>query len=247
MRTWMAITAALIGGCLAAAFAWRYIEAGKREIAARETTVAVLRAARYIKPGEPITARVVKAVRVPAAYLEPTAVTEVDSLAGADRRPNFHARIAIAEGAQLIRSHLTDRRIEAGLSWILEPGQVAVTIPCAPGQAVGGLARPGDRVHVIATVLRRPGWERDETRLVARDVRVVAVDGALWDPDGAWDVDRNRKDVETERILVTLAVTAREAARIAFVGEMGAVSLALTSAFTETATPLLTVGFNDLR
>ena len=113
----------------------------------RENQAAVLVAKKDIPRGTAIEAEMLETVIVPNNYIQPQAITSLDKIAG------MVAAIDIPAKDQLTRGKLiSPRDTSAGgtLAMATPVGKRAVTVPVDLTSSVGGMARPGDNVDVIA-------------------------------------------------------------------------------------------------
>ncbi|MBO8169459.1 MAG: Flp pilus assembly protein CpaB [Thermoanaerobacteraceae bacterium] len=178
-----------------------------------ETTM-VLVAAREIGAREPVTAEDVVLKEVRNRDILPGALRDKAQLVGTV------AKTTIFPGEQIIKQKLMDTHgAVAGLSFKISPGKRALTIRVDNVQGLAGLAKPGDRVDVLATVdPPQQGNEKvyPETVIVAQNVRLLAVNQLL---------DRQKDAVEMAT--ATLEVSPEEAQAIVLAGNYGKLHLSL--------------------
>jgi pilus assembly protein CpaB len=182
-----------------------------------------------------VRVRAVRTVRIKPlteAYREPLVLTAFTNA--------LTSRVGILKGEQLTKSKVLDENTPLGLAWALAAGETAVALRLNAEQAVGGMINPGDRVNVLCTFDRQPGWEEAQTVEFLSRVRVLAVDGATT-------ASSQRKDVSNEFVLVTLATTPQQSARIVLAGEKGRVSLALLSPLDARIAAAAPVGLRNFK
>ncbi|HXV73463.1 MAG TPA: Flp pilus assembly protein CpaB [Sphingomonadales bacterium] len=107
------------------------------------------------------------------------------------------------------------------LAAVLKPGMRAFTIPVNRTSGLAGFVFPGDRVDVILRHRIRDGSgaERDVSETILQNVRVIGVDTR--------SSDTNQKPALGKS--VTLEVTPKIAEKLAMVGQLGTMTLALRS------------------
>ena len=174
---------------------------------------------------------------------------EWKEVGAADMRPGFllHNQIVEAEfygaiarrdfagGEAVIASDLLKPSDRQFLSAVLKPGTRAVSIAVDAPQSSSGLVLPGDRVDVILIQnLANAGADtahKTVAETVLRDVRVIAVDQALFmrsKPVPAALPDQ-AKQAEQPRLpkTVTLEVSERQAERLFVAAQLGALQLSI--------------------
>ncbi len=125
---------------------------------------------------------------------------------------------------------LTDARVahpgdRGFLAAVLDPGKRAVSVPVNATSGIAGFVFPGDWVDVILTVRFRTesetgkSQERYFSETLLNDIRVLAIDQAVENQDGAVSVAKT----------ATLEVDPKQAEKIAIALEMGGLSLSLHS------------------
>ena len=225
----LALIALGLGGF--AMIAWVVSPAQDQAVAApaAPSTVAVLTAARAIRPGSMLKPEDIMASEVPLASLPPGYVPSQGN-AGRSLIGGM-VRRSMAPGDVLRLPLDVVRPADHGfLAAVLTPGTRAVTIGVDVISGTGGLIWPGDRVDLILTQsstepLTAPG-RRISAETLLRDVRVIAIDQQLVQGAGSDD-----KDQGTART-VTLEVSPSSAETVNVATRLGQISLVVRSAET---------------
>jgi pilus assembly protein CpaB len=168
-----------------------------------------------IAPKTKLTAAMLKVVNMPAEYIQPGAVQDIDKAVG------VAAKEQIAAGEQVIQRRLVIEGKSAGFPGIIPPGKRAVSVAVTEVTGVAGLVKPGDSVDVIVTFEPNVAGEH-LSQIVLQNLRVLA---ANQDTE-AGTVDGAKKEGAT-KMTVTLAVSPDEATRLAVADEKGKIRLAL--------------------
>lgn len=144
----IAVIIAIVLALAAAALVWWYVSGVREDVAAEEESRSVLTATQTISArttGENAVERgLVELTEVPERLVAPGVMTEKSDLQG-----KVFAT-SVAAGQQVIAEQLTTPE-EKGLSFRLEEGMRAVSVPIDRTRGVGSRILPGDRVDVIAT------------------------------------------------------------------------------------------------
>jgi pilus assembly protein CpaB len=114
-----------------------------------------------------ISQGLVQQVQMPRRYVSDGAVSSVDSIS--DRVLSG----PVSKG-EILTAGRFQSASEAGLSFSVPKGFVAVTIPVDDARGVAGLISPGDHVAVLATVSKKSITDQ-ETRVIIPGVQVLAV------------------------------------------------------------------------
>lgn len=234
-------------GILIAVFSWFLIKRERMKIQSQTVRVRVLRAKTYLKSGRPLTEKDVLSTAIPGAFLEPTAVTTVHDLFDSSGRPLFRTKIGLQKNEQITRSKLVDKRTALGLSWILKPGETAVSVRLNADQAVGGWIRPGDAVRVFATLSSQPGWPNSQTVLLIDQARVLAVNDAVWYGESSLNPPDLLKPVEKDDILLTLATSPGDAGKLALAVQKGVLQMNLLPALGDVKSAIRRIRLADLK
>lgn len=215
------LAAAVCAAAIAASFAGWTLR-NERERAARgQRMVVVLKAKKFVAAGKPVTVDAVEETVVPEAYAPPSAVGKSAGLIDARGRPRFTARTGFAKGEFITSSLLSEPSAFGGLSWALEPGEVAFSVRLDPENAVAGFVQPGDFVNVFVI---SPGG----SRAALERVRVAAVGDRAWDAVGG-AASEVAKPLASEPVLITLKGTPEDAQALNQAMLKGSLRLALVS------------------
>jgi pilus assembly protein CpaB len=175
----------------------------------------------------------------PDEHLQPGSVVsgQEKNLLGALSRRDF------AEGEPLIASDFIKPSDRNFLAAVLKPGSRAISIFVDAAQSVAGLALQGDYVDVILIQSFEDKITVDPRRKTAgetvlRDVRVIAIDQTLAQPQGglisavATNVDAHIPKT------VTLEVTERQAEKLLVASKLGSFQLTLLPLTAAAADPI---------
>lgn len=146
---------------------------------------------------------------------------------------------ALQEGEPVLESALLPVGAEGGLHSLIAHSQRAVSVQVDAVIGVAGWVKPGSRVDVLAT-LSRTDFRRPVplSRVILQDVRVLAIDQKLEQPDG---------DDEAEVVsVVTLEVNPAEAQQLVFAASEGTLQLALRNPDDDQVIRARSVSVSDL-
>ena len=148
----------------------------------------------------------------------------------------YAVRAPIGRGEAVLRSAVVGPGQRGFLAAVLGSGARAVTIRVGPATSHAGLVDPGDRVDVILSAeLETAGGNRNVlARTIVEDVRVVAVDRRVGNPDGttggaASGLADGDGAERTEMITATLEVSPEQGDRLVLGEHEGKLSLAVRS------------------
>ena len=186
---------ALVAGLVAAALVFVAIsnndgESGGSTAVGGDVQSAVV-AAQAIGAGDEITAEMVKVVDIPIDLVIAGGYSDADLVVG------DVARVALAEGEQIVSSRIGVPTPEKGLAGVIPVGMRAVAISVQEVTAVGGLLLPGDRIDVLAAykIDKAPGLAEDEyilrTETILQDVEILSVAQEAQDASARVDVAEN--------------------------------------------------------
>lgn len=204
MKRWQRGLLSSVGGIVVAFAVWVYLHEESKKIEAQSTMVTVVYAKRYIPAGREVKESFLEEKKLPLAYVEPGAYRDVNEI----KEGKLRSRIGILKGEQVTRSKLLSDRSALGLSWIVPAGLVASSLRLPPEDAVAGLLRPGDWVHLY------PLFER---------VQILAVNNLIWGGE-----QKNESEADLG-LLVTFGLTPDEGAKLARVKQKEHLSIALIS------------------
>ncbi|MGB0497197.1 MAG: Flp pilus assembly protein CpaB [Rubricella sp.] len=181
-----------------------------------ETTdvVVINELARY---GDVLTPDMLDVVVWPAAVRPDGAFSAPAEIFGDDPE-NPAERIVLRyteAGEPITRNKITGFGLEAGIASRLTPGFRAVTIAVDATTGVSGFLTPGDRVDIFWT--GRDGDRGSVTRLIAQNMRVIAIDQ---------DASEDRARAEIART-VTVEATQRQSALLTQAQQTGQLALSL--------------------
>lgn len=135
-------------------------------------------------------------------------------------------RRPIRAGEPIVSSMLMKPGEGGFMSAVLEPGKRAVSISVNPISGNAGFVSPGDKVDLLITYRVKNSANADSgaadsigTETFARDVRVLAVDQSLDNPENKAILAKT----------ITVEVTPVQAEKISVASEMGKISVALVS------------------
>ena len=226
-RRVVAALAAVVLAALGSILLARYVAVADERAMAGLEPVTVLVATEPIAEGTPAgeLAGLVSTRAIPAAAVSPGAVTALEDLQG---------RVAATDlvaGEQLLAHRFTEpEELTAPAAGQVPPGMHQVTIPLDAARSVGGHLSTGDTVGVLLS-----HESPQETHLQLHKVLVTRVQGGIPAPSaqpapeeaGAPVPD---EPVPADAVLVTLALDAAGAQKVAFAAEFGQVWLSLEDA-----------------
>jgi len=224
------LIAAVLVGLFAAALLYLYANQLKQEhneLIANQ--VEVVKAARNIPAGTPLTKDRITTENVPQKFLPPNPLLESDL--------NIYLGTPLAvnveEGAMILTSDFSVAEVSRNLSSKIPPEERALSVPVDSITGVSGLLRPGDRVDILGTF---PVGNKDElvadasgkesvgyvTMTLLQNVTLLAVGHEISDvPSG--DQQRNQNAYST----VTMSVTIDEAELLTIAQTRGKLMLLL--------------------
>jgi pilus assembly protein CpaB len=243
MRSKTAVLLAGFVGLLTLVLLWVYLSGREAQLLEQREPKAAVVATTDILENTVIDEGMLAAVRVPAKYLQPRAISDPGDAVGRV------AVVPIPKGAQLLATSLQDAGRTA-LAHEVPRGQRALTIAVDDVSGVAGLLKPGNFVDVFGTFeFGRPitsqngvisyADERTETRLMLQNLQVIAVerehlrarpDAPAEGNEGDAVAERTRRAREAERYTnVTFLVGPAEAQQLVLAQQIGELTLALRS------------------
>jgi len=240
MRTKLIIVlvAVALGG-VAAVMAARYLSDARADVASESKPIEVLVAAEDIPRGanadELVAKKLVVLEEVPRRFTSAGAISTGKAIQG------MVLATPLAKGQQLTAEQFQMPQT-AGLAFSIPKQFMALTIPVDEVKGVGGLLKPGDRIALYATFSPGPGGEKDLTKLLLADAKVLAVGASMTSESqgGGDETDqrgvvssRGQKDEAAAASAITVAITPADAERVIFAEETGEVWCALLPATTE--------------
>jgi len=240
----LVVALALAGA--ATVLAVSYLNGARSSIASESEPIAVLVAQENLPRGlsiEELTAQgLVKIEQVPRRFVAADAVSSARIVEGQV------LAVPLSAGEQLTKTRFQFPS-QAGLSYTVPEGYIALTVPVDEVSGVAGLLKPGDMVMLFATLKPKNNNPTAYTTLLVPKTRVLAV-GKSVTAEASGGTETKQSGVLASSASssgnsdglyrsVTLALTVADAARVAFVEELGVLQLGLLSQ-TSAATP--TVG-----
>jgi len=229
------LVVALVLGGFAAAAAVSYLDSARTDIVAEGEPIEVLVAQQSLPKGmsaeELIERELIMIEEVPRQFVSADAVSSERVIEGqvlAD---------PLAEGEQVMRARF-QYPSQAGLSYTIPDGYVAVSIPNSAVKGVSGLVRPGDHVMILVTFAPGPDSTEPLTRVLLEKVRVLATGSRITseyetsdeDDDSGSALSASRSSSSSNEEIpgtITLALPPVDVERIVFAEENGSVWLAL--------------------
>lgn len=187
--------------------------------------ILVLTAVQDIPLGVALSAEMIVARELPAAYLEDRHITVADQ----ERVMGVRVVSGIRAGESILWTDLaTTTDTSRDLSSLVRNGMRAITIQADQSATFGGLVRPGDRVDVLMTLTRPssgPTISLDEDRVTIALLQNLLVLAAGQDT-GAIQRSATAR-APTQMNDVTLSTTVEQAQLLAFSQQRGRLTLLL--------------------
>ena len=213
-RKWAIIVAAVCG-ILAVFLTNAYFQEREARLRVKETRVLV--AARPISRGTTIDYDMLAFKTMPVTFIEPGVLKSAESAVGKA------AAVSIGAGEQILESKLIAPETGLTLAVKTPPRKRAFTISLEAAPAVGGMARPGDHVDVLA-IFTAPQL----TLTLFQNVLVLAV-GQEMVPTEEERVRRRQRDEAAPRRggTITFALTPQEVQILTVAMQHGKIQLTL--------------------
>lgn len=187
--------------------------------------VFVVVAARNIPAQAEIQVGDVELVSVPRRYIQPAAIQQLSQAAGRV------AATAIPLGSQVTLATTLTLNAKSGIAGALQAGKRAVTIAVDEVNGVAGLVKPGNFVDCLWTVdLGDDAGSRFTTLTLLEQVPVLAINRDIFSPAVQGPTGKDKSAATSEaagRQLVTVSVSAENAAILMLAQESGRIHLAL--------------------
>jgi pilus assembly protein CpaB len=187
--------------------------------------ILVLTAVQDIPLGIALTADMVVARELPAAYLEDRHITVADQ----ERVMGVRVVSGIRAGESILWTDLaTTTDTSRDLSSLVRSGMRAITIQADQSATFGGLVRPGDRVDVLMTLTRPSTGSTitlDEDRVTIALLQNLLVLAAGQDTGAIQRAATTRPPTQMND--VTLSTTVEQAQLLAFSQQRGRLTLLL--------------------
>jgi pilus assembly protein CpaB len=229
------LAAALVLGLIAAVVAGSYLRSASVRLTKDAEPVQVLVATQDIPKGTPaddlLKDGLLEVQEVPRRYVSDGAVSSAQGIQGQV------LAVGLSKGEQVTKARFQFPG-EAGLSYGIPEGFVAVSIAADDVTCVGGMLKPGDNVMVVSTFDPGPNGKEAETRVLLGKAKVLAVNGQTEtsapaaEEGGATLTGSTRSRAQTAPT-ITLALPPGEVEKLVFAEEQGSVWLSLLPA-TET-------------
>lgn len=212
MRNKLILLLALVFALFTSFGAYKYLENLKDTYRTSGNFSQVAVAKTKIPAKTPITEQMLEFKEMPVEYIMPGAIVDAKDAVGKLSRGDIYP------GEQVLSQKLIGKNDPAGgLSFKVETGKRAVTIPVDNVSALHGLLGIGDHVDVLVTFDLPNEQNSTATSTIIQNVPVLAVNKHLQGTSGV------KEDPST----VTLMVTPNQAQQIALAIQQGSVQLAL--------------------
>ncbi len=220
---------ALLLAVIAALLTYYYISEKEAAVKADVTPLKVLVAKKPINRGAVLTAEKVMIDEIPGAYVMPGAMASPSKKGVVQQWREVKGQFAvvpIAKGEQILPNKLS--KILPGFAGVVPEGMRIISLALDASAAVGGHVRPGNHVDVLGTFEHTyKKAKRITTVMMAQNVLITAV-GDQTTSSGS----RNKTPYQLAghgSLTVSLAVTPRDAVRLALAEQEGSLKLALRS------------------
>lgn len=226
---------AIICGLIAVLLSYQYMQDIKSRYSP-DDLVKVVKARQMISKDSLITSAQVELESVPAQYVHPNSVKNLDMVVGKT------AITDIAAGELILKERLvTDDEKKQRLAYMIPENMRAVSIPVDSTSGVSGYIKPGDRVDIAATVdipvsNEAGGSAIAVTAITLQDIEVLAVGN---NPD--LTVKKNAEEAKT----LTLAVSIKDAPPLILASERGNIRLMLRPPVDKSKTSVAPFKLND--
>jgi pilus assembly protein CpaB len=218
---------ALALALLATSAQCRYVK--QREVTLLELTEPrqVVVARQNIREGERLDETMFEVQAIPAKYVQPKAIGEVDVVLGQI------ASGPISEGEQLMANKLL-RSNEAGLAWKVSKGSRAVAMTVDEVTAVGGHIRPRNFVDVLGTFDFGEG-DKVEMRTITlfQNVWVLAVGSDLGQPAVVGAEAQSGGNMKMNGFTISLALNPEDSQKLVLAQSIGDLTLTLRGRFED--------------
>lgn len=207
------VAAAFMG--LIAAFLARHVISGKGPIVDRAPIVRLVVAKSDVAPGHALTAEDLTLAPIVAAAPPPNSYTDPARLVGRV------VRGGLVTGQPVLDPLLAPAGVPEGLQALVPEGMRAISLETNESSGLIGLLSPGSRVDVVTTATTANDAERAISRIIAQNVRVLAVGQRL--SAGPQPAEAQASVSRT----VTLLVTPHDAAALDLAQSMARLRLIL--------------------
>jgi pilus assembly protein CpaB len=245
-RRIIAVVGAAIVALVGAGLVFAYAQGAEQRAMAGQSPVSVIVAKAPIPEGTPAEQleQFIGVETVPTSAVIPGGVTEISELSGRVANTDIQA------GEQLLQARFSTPEAVADANEVDVPADLhQVTVPLTAERVLGGHITPGDTVGVFVSLEgveqsqgsaeAPPDATADRSHLVLHKVLVTRVQGGIKMPatssQDQTEAGSNGSAPAAEpqpaaQLLVTLAVTPRDAERIVFAAEYARIWLSLEGA-----------------
>lgn len=235
-RLWIVVIALVLAG-VAAVVSASYLKDARGKIASESQPIEVLVAQEDIPQGtsadEMVAKDMVVLQEVPRRYTAAGAVSTAKAITG------MVLNTPLTRGQQVTGEQFSAPDV-AGLAFSIPKQQMALTIPVDEVTGVGGLVKPGDHIVLYATFSPGPKGEKDLTKMLIPDTKVLAVGRSLRSEqaaardskDGVMSSSRGENADSQVAETLTIAVDPVDVERVVFAEETARVWCALIPATT---------------
>ncbi|MBE0447456.1 MAG: Flp pilus assembly protein CpaB [Actinobacteria bacterium] len=216
------IVVAVVLGAVAALGVNSYLNNVKKQVVREQKTIDVWVASQDIAKGTSIQDieknRLAELKKVPRGYVASQAISSARNIQGQV------LSVPVSAGEQLTTGNFKFPS-EAGLSYSIPKGHIAVSLPYDHIKGIAGMVKPGDLVTVFATLNPGPDGE-DLTKILLQKVQVIAIgvnmgaekEGAKAKAIGTAEASPNNS---SDQKTITLALAPSDAEKIIFAQENG--------------------------
>lgn len=249
----LVVALALAG--VAAVLAVSYLNSARSTIASESEPIEVLVAQDNLPRGlsiEELTQRgLVKIEQVPRRFVAADSVSSARVLEGQV------LAVPLSAGEQLTKTRFQFPS-QAGLSYTVPDGFIALSVPVDDVSGVAGLLKPGDSVTVFATLKPKNNNDSAYTAQLIPKARVLAIGGTVTVENESTNNTPKSSGVlssgsgsepgsgSTYRT-VTLALSLADAERVAFVEQLGVLQLGLLSQTATTTSTVPPTSFSNVQ
>jgi len=238
---------------VAAALAVSYLNGARTSIVSESEPIEVLVAQDNLPRGlsieELMQRGLVKIEQVPRRFVA------ADAVSSARIVESQVLAVPLSAGEQLTKARFQFPS-QAGLSYTVPEGYIALTVPVSEFSGVAGLLKPGDNVLVFATMVPRSGGQSAYTTELIPKARVLAVGATVTAEDAGvqpaqqtgvlGSSAQNQTGAGGTYKSVTLALSVVDAERVAFVQQLGVLHLGLLSQTASATVAIAPTSFSNV-
>lgn len=219
-------------GLVAAMLSGLYLYLKGIEISGGSRLVRVFVAERDIDSFSIIEPGIVRVKKIPQAYVEPSAITDVNQISG------LVNIVSLKKGEQITGNKIVIPGMGTGLSFKIPRNKRAVSIALDPAGAVSGLISPDDYVDVMLVIKNADTVNVTQALMLFQNIRVLATNKKIHSkrtPLGLPKIKTQKElfsNISTENdytsgSIVTLELDPEEAQNLIFAEHIGRISLIL--------------------